>query len=735
MNPSLRWWHVLISIVAITLCTIGALLACSTFGNNVSEWLSPSSEQRAAHEKFERCFGGYEYAIVSWEGCSIDDPTVERIEEELREKSEHFHSVISGRSVLEQIRGQDDELADSLSRLENLLLGADRETTGLFFRFSEAGEANRPQAFELIRNTVAGHGIDPDQIKIGGSAANMWMLDSEGFWSPLRVIPCIVLCSFLLGWLFLGDARAAFFVMSLGAFAGGLSLNFVYLSGEPLNAIVWTLPTLVLLITVSGCLHFLGYYRDARQRCDAESLVRETLKRATRPTMLCAATTSVGLLSLGLSETSAVRQFGFFGSLSVMASCLVVLTILPVYLRLFPIHASARLSGGRLFSLLAVGTKRFRIPIITLCALVMLLTASALPRLRTSANILRTFPESSKLAEDSQWIENNLVSLSSAEVLVEFSNAKSENDVERIRFLDQVATRLKKLEQVNAVASAATYCPVMPKRKTGFRNRMRSRMADDRLAALKPNLIDAAFVSVDGNTEVWRASTRLSRSTDIQRDNVVPQIEAIFSQEVRQRWREIHDEGLDVSVSGQACMLTAVEQQFATDLQVTYLTAFALISLIVLVMLRSFELCLIATLPNIFPAVIVLGTVSLLAEPLDVASLMTASVALGIAVDDTLHFMLWRHERLRAGASKQEAIEDATRHCGLAMMQTSVVCGISLAIYGLAGFLPTIRFGLLLSCMLFAALIGDLLLLPALLYCRAQTSDASEVSKEEAVTG
>jgi len=88
---------------------------------------------------------------------------------------------------------------------------------------------------------------------------------------------------------------------------------------------------------------------------------------------------------------------------------------------------------------------------------------------------------------------------------------------------------------------------------------------------------------------------------------------------------------------------------------------------------------------------------------------------LGIAVDDTLHFMLWWKESLAGNATDEIAIERAMRYSGTAMVQTSFILGLSIVLYAFCGFLPTVRFGLLLCGMMLVALIGDLILLPALL--------------------
>ena len=89
-------------------------------------------------------------------------------------------------------------------------------------------------------------------------------------------------------------------------------------------------------------------------------------------------------------------------------------------------------------------------------------------------------------------------------------------------------------------------------------------------------------------------------------------------------------------------------------------------------------------------------------------------------MDDTLYFLLWHQETLRrSNNSEEESVEEpicfTLRYCGTAMVQTSMILGLSIVLYAFCGFLPTVRFGILLSAMMFAALIGDLLLLPALM--------------------
>jgi predicted RND superfamily exporter protein len=123
----------------------------------------------------------------------------------------------------------------------------------------------------------------------------------------------------------------------------------------------------------------------------------------------------------------------------------------------------------------------------------------------------------------------------------------------------------------------------------------------------------------------------------------------------------------------------------------------------------------LAMLPNVFPIVVVFGAMGMLGILADIGSAMTACVALGIAVDDTLHFLLWYRRETRRGATPVIAIQHSFQHCGRAMVQTTVVCGFGLLVFSLSGFVPTQRFAWLMLTLLSTALLADLVFLPAIL--------------------
>jgi uncharacterized protein len=127
---------------------------------------------------------------------------------------------------------------------------------------------------------------------------------------------------------------------------------------------------------------------------------------------------------------------------------------------------------------------------------------------------------------------------------------------------------------------------------------------------------------------------------------------------------------------------------------------------------------IVAMLPNVFPIVIIFGAMGFMGTEVDIGSMMTASVAMGIAVDDTIHFMSWFRAGARLGYSRLESVMYAYRRVAPAMTQTTIVGGLGLSVFALSTFTPTQRFGTLMLTILMAAVLGDLIFLPALLASR-----------------
>jgi uncharacterized protein len=157
------------------------------------------------------------------------------------------------------------------------------------------------------------------------------------------------------------------------------------------------------------------------------------------------------------------------------------------------------------------------------------------------------------------------------------------------------------------------------------------------------------------------------------------------------------------------------QRQLLMSLKDSILWATLLIACIMSIVLRSAVAGLAVMLPNVFPIVVIFGALGWVGIKVDIGIMMCASIALGIALDGSIHFLTCFRRASSEGSDRVQAIMLAYERCTMAMVQTTLIGGLGLAVFALSGFTPTQQFGYLMISMLTAALVGDLLLLPAIL--------------------
>ena len=763
MKPTRERVLLLLFILTFPLVAYVSTLPAGRFRNEITEWGNKNSPAYQQYSDFRDRFGVNEFVVVSWPGCNLDDPRISKVTNRIKtELAGSVKQVSSGAQMYWELRDRaklSEEAA--LKRLRGVMFG-ENDQTAIGFNLTEQGRANRWDVVKKLHEILEQSGVKPSEAFFAGLGHNLYTLDKEGLESPFRMVPQIMLLAFLLTLFFVRNIWLAFFINALGTYTGCLAFNFVELFGVDMNAIIWPLPTLTMLLTVSASLHFLSYFGqatedfrnsnglDTRLNSDAgpepenprsgsihkfdlaqkRQIAFASRRSAIVPVACCTLTTAVGLLSLLLSTSEPVRQFGFFGSISILAANSLLLLWLPPFLTLMSHADKVELHNNQLSGSATDGwavwkrfTHRFQWPIIIGSLTVLVVLAMGAGKIKTGSNLQNFFPSGHHVLEHADAIEAATGPLNSVELLAKFKNPSKKNDRVRIQAISALSSRIKKQTEIMACVSAATFAPVWKK----SRGAVQQAAELTRIKVLKEKLVEAGLLHIDeaNNEETWRISCRYSTLQKIDLNDLNTSLERLTNEIFTKDGNSLlADEKLQVITTGEFVLFDYVDQQFFRELLFTYATAFALVSLVVLIVLRSPWAMLIALPPNLFPAAVVLGATGHLGYRLDVASLMTASVALGIAVDDTLHFMLWQKKVARQNAesglhnSNESAfispIQSALRHCGLAMLQTSVILGSSIVLYAFCGFLPTVRFGILLSTMLFAALIGDLLLLPAL---------------------
>ena len=214
--------------------------------------------------------------------------------------------------------------------------------------------------------------------------------------------------------------------------------------------------------------------------------------------------------------------------------------------------------------------------------------------------------------------------------------------------------------------------------------------------------------------ELWRISARVAALGDLDyglfADDLKNRVDPVLAE-----YEKHGVEGIHATYTGLVPLIYKAQHELLRGLYSSLKWAFVLIALVMIFVLRSPSAGLLSMIPNLFPVVLIFGLMGWLEILVDVGTMMTASVALGVAVDDTVHFLTWFRRGLDEGRDRKGAVMLAYERCGTAMSQTTLIGGLGLSVFAFSTFTPTQRFGVLMLTLLAAALVGDLIFLPALL--------------------
>jgi len=530
------------------------------------------------------------------------------------------------------------------------------------------------------------------------------------------------------------------------------------------------MPSLVYVATTSGAIHLANYYRDQLAETGVqEGAAGRAVHHALLPLTLATGTTAVGLATLAVSELVPIRMFGIFSAAGVFVSFLILITFMPAALELFPpkLRIGAAAGGGEgdanwrpieesRWWRVGQWITRHHGLVATACLLLMAGVAYGMTHVESSVQLMRLFSPKARIREDYKWLEKNLGPLVPMEILVRIDGLPAAkrgeaapgdcdlNFLERMELVGEIQQEIGTLDEVGSSLSTVTFGRSLEAgdsgsgmggaaaRAFGIGKSTRRDVLNRRLMAHRQDFLDGDYLrearlAADGRErtqELWRISARVSAvkevdyalfKADLQR-KINPVLERLAAEGVT---------GVSVDYTGLVPLVYKAQHSLLDGLKIGFIWDFAIIVAVMIVLCRALSAGLVLLLPAAFPALLVfggmgwgnallksLGTGNLL---IDIGTVMAPSVALGVTVDDVVHFMLWFRRGIADGLDRRQAVMLAYKGCARAMYQSWGVIGIGLSVFSLSPFGPTQRFGYMMLSMLTIALVGNLVLMPALL--------------------
>jgi hypothetical protein len=598
-----------------------------------------------------------------------------------------------------------------------LLVAADRQTAGLFVEIEDraADTEYRARLIDGLRALIAEHTGGPAVLHLTGVSVQKHDVSAYIARDQRVLLPLAVAV--------LGVILAGFF-RSVGGVALPLAVNGITvlwtlgvyrLGGFALNAITALLPPLLLVLALAVSIHvYQAWLAGEGAPHDRTGRILHAVRTVRFPAFLCALTTAQGFLSLAASDMPAVRQFGVFGALGVLISFAVGLTFIPVVLSFLPhpppLEAAPR--HRRMLGVLQATahlSTRHPWPVVGFFMAVSIVAAAAIPLVRSNTDLVRFLKANAPLYRDTMAIDARLTGALAFEFVVERSDRGALTTLDAVRRLAAFEAAARRPPQVTAVTSVLAV----------LRQLQRAEAGADRLAL--PDTEDAVAYAFDllEAAEDRRVLRRLITG-DFTHARVSVRVHAVGSavsgpliDALLAEGRRLFGADYTLRATGAVYHVVRDSERLVAQQVQSFGLAIVLVVLAIGVLLRSVAFTVIALIPNVMPIVWTGGLMGVLGIDLSTGTAMIAAAVLGLAVDDTIHYLV--HYRRAYRGDCIDAIVRTTTGVGAPVTITSVVLICGFWIGGFGSFKPTIYFSLLTGVTMLTGVACDLLVLPACL--------------------
>lgn len=756
----LKYRIIILTCVIIITTFFGYYAMRMSTDNSIEIWLSENDKDMDYYKVFLEKFGDEEFLVVAFSAVNIFTKDriqyINTIAEKLKKLdgigrvisiADVFKDKITSPVFQKKIASQQGRtfmnifkqqlLTDSL--YQNTVISQNGKTTAIIATVKCAGPNSRKQLVSKVKKVLKETTVRPADTEkrkqkyyLAGPSVVNAELDRMSKQDMTKFTPLMFAMSIIvLGCLFKKISGILIPMLTVGVCIIWIAGCFV-LFGQTMNMISNMLLPLTFIIALSASIHLISYYyQESKFFIHKEDAICDTLRHAGIPILMTSITTAIGFASLTTSSIPPVFITGLFMGGCAALTFIIGMTLIPILLSFVPSHRSIdaenillsenslaeRHDRKRGFDLLLSGLGRFIINYkgyVLLSGLVVgLFFVWGISKLQVESDLMASFPKNSQIARDNAHIESHLMGLLPVEIVAEATNGISILQPGVLNNLVDLQKYLHGIPEVTGSLSVANYI-----------QKTHQLMNDDKPQYYaipdteKESMDYVKLASVYGDKYVNCLYTK--GHTDARISVRMKQVGSNRYQAVIKSIKEYIHKHLDTTaltwhITGIVPLLISVQDNILRSEIQSFSLAFLLTFISTAVVLKSIKIGLISVIPNLLPSTITLGLMGLTGMKLDAATVMIASIALGISVDNTIHIFYRFKKELSVSGDASKAICHTLEGVGKTALFTSLSAAIGFMVFSFSSFKPVQYFGILTSVTMLNAIISDLFISPSCL--------------------
>ncbi|WP_075185107.1 efflux RND transporter permease subunit [Teredinibacter haidensis] len=557
------------------------------------------------------------------------------------------------------------------------------------------------------------------------------------------VITGLIVLIMILLWVLFHSFSAVVWSMCIVIFSFMSTLGLVGWSGAVMTIMINIIVFLIIAVGIANAIHILSgylYFREAGE--DHRAALRSVLKKSGLACFLTSLTTAIGLFSLALTPIVPIKNFGIFAAIGVLVAFLLTVVMLPLMLDMWaPVSKKKKIEENskphklqRLLRQVEHVGYTYPKSVVATFSVLSIVLLFGIPLIKVDSNIIEILPHESSVRKDVAVVDDSMAGTVVMDILFDAGKSDAFKDPRLLNRMESLQQFMES-EYGELVGDTGSLVNVS---KDAFKALNEDKQEFYRIPQDPRVLSQTLFMFNNANPEDRRklvsddySNARMTITLKSAGSYIyVPMIDDI-NNKIDSLFKDVKSDypELTIQVTGGMSLMTRVVDYISWSQIESFGVALAVISVLLLLVFGSARIGLIAVIPNLMPIICAFGLMGYLNMPLNTDTLLVAPILIGIAVDDTIHYLSHFRVCVLQTENIKEAIQQTIREVGQAITFTSVVLAVGFFVFIFSSQLSMANFGILSAISILMALVTDLLLLPAL--CVLFKADFKRIASAE----
>lgn len=482
------------------------------------------------------------------------------------------------------------------------------------------------------------------------------------------------------------------------------------------------IPPLIIVIGVPNCIFLINKYQhEVKKHGNQARSLQRVISKIGNATLMTNITTACGFATFILTDSKILKEFGAVASINIMVIFILSILLIPIIYSFLPLPREKHLNHlnnewlNIFVNFLSNTVRKKRIPVFIISILSLCISIVGINKIEISGNLIEDMPKKSGFVKDIKFFEKEFKGILPIEIMIDSRRKNGMTRLSNLKRMNDFHDHIKRIPELSSPISIVNLSKYI---KQSFYN---GNPKYFQLPSSQENTFISSYIKnsdlnfgennsyIDENGQIARITTLIGE-IDTERmegieESLLKGIELYFPKD-----------RFDVILTGKTLGYLKGTKFLIKNLLISLFLAILLISLMITYLFRSYKMVIISLIPNILPLLFTAGVMGFFNIPIKPSTILVFSIAFGISVDDTIHFLVKYRQELMANNWKiRKSVFSSLRETGISMFYTSIVLFFGFSVFMSSSYGGTIALGGLVSTTLLFAMLANLILLPSLL--------------------